>query len=106
MRNIARFYTPLLAWFVQRRGLRMLSRHSILALSLTTALLSWGCPQNDPLQAFNTQKTSTAATGTSTDTNGDTAPAPVPEPATTLLFGAALLIGGGILRRRRSRSHT
>jgi hypothetical protein len=83
----------------------MLRRHSILVLSLAAALLSWGCPQNDPLQAFNSQ-TSTATSGTSNDPGGDEGPAPVPEPATTLLFGAALLVGGGILRRRRSRNHT
>jgi hypothetical protein len=106
MRNTTRFYTPLMTWFAQRRGLKLLSKHSILALALSAALLSWGCPQDDPLQAFNTQKTTTASTGTTSDTNGDSAPAPVPEPATTLLFGAALLIGGGILRRRRSRSHS
>jgi hypothetical protein len=31
------------------------------------------------------------------------ASAPVPEPITAVLFGAALLIGGGILRRRRGK---
>lgn len=69
----------------------MRPRRLILGLSLLAALLSWGCPQQDPLQAFNSPKTPPGA-----------APAPVPEPATSLLFGAALLIGGSILRRRRN----
>lgn len=32
-------------------------------------------------------------------------PAPTPEPATAILFGVALLIGGGILRRLRVKQH-
>ena len=35
----------------------------------------------------------------------DQGPAPVPEPVTALLFGAALLIGGAIARRRRNNGH-
>jgi hypothetical protein len=71
----------------------MRPRHWILGLTFLAALLSFGCPKNDPLQAFNNPNTPI-----------DTAPAPVPEPVTALLFGAALLIGGGILRRRRNGS--
>jgi hypothetical protein len=35
------------------------------------------------------------------DHDHDKAPIPSPEPVTALLFGAAMLVGGGILRRRR-----
>ena len=63
----------------------------ILGLTLVAALFSWGCPNQDPLQAF----TPPAAPL-------DQGPAPVPEPATMLLFGAALLVGGAIARRRRN----
>jgi hypothetical protein len=79
----------------------MRPRHWILGLALGAALLSGGCPKQDPLQAFNSQPTGT----TNPNNPTDPAPAPVPEPATALLFGVALLIGGSILRRRRSRSH-
>jgi hypothetical protein len=84
METIVRFFTS------HFDGMR--PRRLILGLSLLAALLSWGCPQQDPLQAFNSPKTPP----------GGPAPAPVPEPATSLLFGAALLIGGRILRRRRN----
>jgi hypothetical protein len=40
------------------------------------------------------------------DRDRDRAPAPAPEPLTALLFGAAMLIGGGILRRQHRRSHS
>jgi hypothetical protein len=36
--------------------------------------------------------------------NHTDASAPVPKPITAILFGVALLIGGGILRRRRGRT--
>jgi len=94
MRNINRFFTPLLNWTALRQGLRMRARHWILGLSLFAALLSWGCPKNDPLQAFNPP-----------NNPNDPAPAPVPEPVTALLFGTALLIGGAIVRRRRNKNH-
>jgi hypothetical protein len=68
----------------------MRPRRWMLLLCLGTALLSWGCPQNDPLQAFNDPP------------KNDSGPAPVPEPVTSLLFGTALLIGGAIVRRRRN----
>ncbi len=70
----------------------MRPRHWILGISLIAALLSWGCPKNDPLQAFNNPPPSP----------NDPPPAPVPEPVTALLFGTALLIGGAIVRRRRN----
>jgi len=38
------------------------------------------------------------------DRDHDRAPAPAPEPLTALLFGAAMLIGGGILRKQHRRS--
>lgn len=37
------------------------------------------------------------------DRDHDRAPAPAPEPLTALLFGAAMLIGGGILRKQYRR---
>src|SRR6476661_9900748 len=94
MRNRNWLFTSILPSTVSRRGLRMLTRKWILGLSLIAALLSWGCPKQDPLQAFNPPSTP-----------NDPAPAPVPEPVTALLFGAALLIGGSILRRRRNGNH-
>jgi hypothetical protein len=79
----------------------MRPRHWILGFSLFAALLSSGCPKQDPLEAFN----STSTNPTNPNNPDETAPAPVPEPVTALLFGTALLIGGGILRRRRSKNH-
>jgi hypothetical protein len=94
MRNINRFLTPLLKWTFLRQGSRMRPRHWILGLTLFAALLSCGCPKNDPLQAFNPPNPPI-----------DPGPAPVPEPVTALLFGTALLIGGAIVRRRRNKNH-
>ena len=93
MRNINRFFSSLVSWTASRQESRMRPRHWILGLSLLAALLSFGCPSNDPLQAFNNPSTP-----------NDPAPAPVPEPVTALLFGTALLIGGAIVRRRRNGS--
>src|SRR4029077_7968705 len=90
-RNINRHFNSLLGWTAARRIFRMRPRKWILGLSLAAALLSWGCPKQDPLQAFNPPPPP-----------GDPGPAPAPEPATALLFGAALLIGGAIARRRRN----
>jgi hypothetical protein len=95
MRNRIWFRTSLFHWIASRQASRIRPKRLILGLSLIAALLSWGCPKQDPLQAFNPPKNSP----------NDPAPAPVPEPVTALLFGAALLIGGGILRRRRNGSH-
>jgi hypothetical protein len=94
MKNINRLFNSLPAWTAARQIVRMRPRQWILALSLTAALLSWGCPKQDPLQAFSPPATPI-----------DQGPAPVPEPATALLFGAALLIGGAIARRRRKEGH-
>lgn len=94
MRNINRLFNSLLAWTAARRKLRTRPQKWILGLSLAAALLSWGCPKQDPLQAFTPPATPI-----------DQGPAPVPEPATALLFGAALLIGGAIVRRRRNGEH-
>jgi hypothetical protein len=90
MRNINRLFNSLFVVSAAKQMLRMRPRRWILGLSLAAALLSWGCPKQDPLQAFNPPVTPI-----------DQGPAPVPEPATALLFGAALLIGGAIVRRRR-----
>jgi hypothetical protein len=92
MRNLRQIFTSLLPWTALRQEPRIHPKHWILGLSLFAALLSVGCPNQDPLQAFNNPSNPT-----------DTAPAPVPEPVTALLFGAALLVGGGILRRRRNK---
>jgi hypothetical protein len=92
MRNMNRLFISLLPWTASRQGSRMRLRKWILGLSLAAALLSWGCPKQDPLQAFNPPAPPPI----------DQGPAPVPEPATALLFGAALLIGGAIVRRRRN----
>jgi hypothetical protein len=40
------------------------------------------------------------------DRDHDRAPAPAPEPVTALLFGAAMLIGGGILRKQYRRGNS
>lgn len=94
MRNIVRLFTSHFHWSASRQESKMRPKRLILGLSLIAALLSWGCPKEDPLQAFNNP-----------NTPNDPAPAPVPEPVTALLFGAALLIGGSILRRRRNGNH-
>jgi hypothetical protein len=78
----------------------MRPRHLLLGFSLLAALLSSGCPKQDPLQAFN----DTSTNGNPNNPTNDAGPAPVPEPVTALLFGTALLIGGGILRRRRNKN--
>jgi len=94
MRNITRCLISLFDWTKSRHGSSVLPRHWILGLSLIAALLTWGCPKNDPMQAFNAPPPP-----------NDPGPAPVPEPVTALLFGTALLIGGAIARRRRNGSH-
>jgi hypothetical protein len=94
MRDTNRLFNSVLVWAAARQILRMRPRKWILGLSLAAALLSWGCPKQDPLQAFNPPPTPI-----------DPGPAPVPEPTTALLFGAALLIGGAIARRRRKGGH-
>ncbi len=95
MRNINRLFISLLPWSASGQGSGVRLRKWILGLSLAAALLSWGCPKQDPLQAFNPPAPPPI----------DQGPAPVPEPATALLFGAALLIGGAIVRRRRNGGH-
>jgi hypothetical protein len=94
MRNINLLFTQALDWTAPRKKSRMRPRRWILGLSLAAALLGWGCPKQDPLQAFNPPATPI-----------DPGPAPVPEPVTALLFGTALLIGGAIVRRRRNNGH-
>jgi hypothetical protein len=91
MRNITLLFTQALDRTAPRQKSRMRPRRWILGLSLAAALLGWGCPKQDPLQAFNPPATPI-----------DPGPAPVPEPVTALLFGTALLIGGAIVRRRRN----
>lgn len=101
MINIRPLFTSALPRSESGREFRMRPRHLILGFSLLAAILSSGCPKQDPLQAFNDPST----TAGNPNNPNDTAPAPVPEPVTALLFGTALLIGGGILRRRRNKSH-
>ena len=91
MRSTIRLFGSLLAWNTARHKTGLRPKKWILGVSLAAALLSWGCPKQDPLQAFSPPPTPI-----------DQGPAPVPEPATALLFGAALLIGGAIARRRRN----
>ncbi len=91
MRNITLLLTQVLNWTASRRKSMLRPQKWILGLSLAAALLGWGCPKQDPLQAFNPPATPI-----------DPGPAPVPEPVTALLFGTALLIGGAIVRRRRN----
>jgi hypothetical protein len=95
MRNINWSFASLLPWSASRRGSRVRPRYWILSISIIAALLSWGCPKNDPLQAFNNPPPNPT----------DPPPAPVPEPVTALLFGTALLIGGAIVRHRRNGNH-
>jgi hypothetical protein len=90
MRNINQLFSSLRTWSAARQGSRVLPRKWILGLSLAVALFGWGCPKQDPMQAFSPPATPI-----------DQGPAPVPEPVTALLFGAALLIGGAVARRRR-----
>jgi hypothetical protein len=92
MRNTNRLFNSLLPGRATGPS-RMRPRKWIIGISLMAALLSWGCPKQDPLQAFSPPATPI-----------DQGPAPVPEPATSLLFGAALLIGGAIARRWRKGS--
>lgn len=94
MRNMNQLFNSLHVWIAERQIARMRAREWILGFVLAAALLSWGCPKQDPLQAFSPPATPI-----------DQGPAPVPEPATALLFGAALLIGGAIARRRRKGGH-
>ncbi len=94
MRNITWVLNPLLAWKTTKERTATRRRRWIFGLTLAAAMLSWGCPKQDPLQAFSPPPTPI-----------DQGPAPVPEPATALLFGAALLIGGAIVRRRRNGGH-
>ena len=103
MRNISRTFAAPLSRITPRHGSRMRPSNLFLGLSVVAGLLSFGCPQqnSDPLQAFNNPTTTTGLPNTPTDQG----PAPVPEPGSALLFGVALLIGGGILRRRYSSSH-
>jgi hypothetical protein len=91
MRNTNRFFPLLFPRIAAKLESRIRPRRLILGLTLLSVLLSWGCPKQDPLQAFNSPATPI-----------DPGPAPVPEPATALLFGAVLLIGGAIVRRRRN----
>jgi hypothetical protein len=101
MRNTSRTFAALLSRVTPGHESRMRPRNLFLGLSIVAALLSFGCPQQDPLQAFNDPKTTAGLPNNPTDQG----PAPVPEPASALLLGVALLIGGGILRRRHSNSH-
>lgn len=91
MRNTNRFFSLLFPRIAAKLESRIRPRRLILGLTLLSVLLSWGCPKQDPLQAFNSPANPI-----------DPGPAPVPEPATALLFGAVLLIGGAIVRRRRN----
>ena len=94
MRNMNRLFSSLTAWSAARQRSGIRPKKWILGLSLAVALFGWGCPKQDPLQAFSPPATPI-----------DQGPAPVPEPVTALLFGAALLIGGAVVRRRRNNAH-
>lgn len=94
MRNMNQPFTSFFKWTESKRVWNMRPKRLILGFTLVAALLSWGCPNNDPLQAFSPPASPI-----------DSGPAPVPEPTTALLFGAALLIGGAIVRRRRNGGH-
>jgi hypothetical protein len=99
MRNSNRSFAALFFGGTSKPESKRRPSHLLLGLSVVAALLSFGCPQSDPMQAFNDPKTTTA----NPNNPNNQAPAPVPEPASALLFGVALLIGGGILRRRQNR---
>jgi hypothetical protein len=99
MSNIRQLYISLLVLTASLRRSMLRPRNWILAISLIAASLSLGCPNQDPLQAFNNPSTSPGNPANP----DDPAPAPVPEPVTALLLGTALLVGGGILRRRRNK---
>jgi hypothetical protein len=94
MRNIRQLFSSPLAWSAANQKLGMRPRKWILGLTLAAAVFSWGCPKQDPMQAFSPPASPI-----------DQGPAPVPEPVTALLFGAALLIGGAVVRRRRNSVH-
>jgi len=94
MRNKNLSFASLLSWIRFLREVRIRPKRLVLGLTIVAAILSWGCPKNDPLQAFNPPPTPI-----------DPGPAPVPEPGTALLLGTALLIGGAIARRRRNMGH-
>jgi len=91
MRNANWSVASFFSWIATRRVSRTHPRKWILGISLVVALLTWGCPKQDPLQAFNPPVPP-----------NEPGPAPVPEPATALLFGTALLIGGAVARRRHT----
>jgi hypothetical protein len=95
MRNKNRSSASLLSRIRFLGEVRIRPKRLILGLTLVAAILSWGCPKNDPLQAFNPPPTPIEPGP----------PAPVPEPGTALLLGTALLIGGAIARRRRNLGH-
>jgi hypothetical protein len=91
MRKINQLLNSFLERTKSKHRSRALPKRWILTLPLIAALLTWGCPKNDPMQAFNDPPPP-----------NDPGPAPVPEPITALLFGTALVIGGAIVRRRRA----
>jgi hypothetical protein len=91
MKKTIQLFVSFLAGSASNHVSKMRPKRLILGLALVAAVLSVGCPKNDPLEAFNSPSTPI-----------DPGPAPVPEPVTALLFGTALLVGGAIARRRRN----
>jgi hypothetical protein len=78
-------------------------KQSILAVSMMAALLSWGCPMEDPLTNASSEAaarqvdaqcavhpTLPQCAGTGTTTSGAGTPISVPEPGTLALVGAGL----------------
>jgi len=100
MRTIKWLFTDSKAEFTSRRESSVRPRHWILGVALVAAFAGGGCPKDDPLQIVNVK----SAEARNQDSAAELSPTPVPEPATALLFGTALLIGGSILRWRRGRS--